>query len=320
MTIDTTSLPVIAVSACLLGEKVRFDGGHKCDNYLTQQLQPFVSFRTYCPEAAIGMGIPRPPIRLTGDVENPQAVGVKDSSQNFTLRLEKYATETAPQLTTIAGYIWKKGSPSCGMERVKVYPSATERAIPKGIGVYSKVIQQHYPVLPMEEEGRLQDWVLRENFLLRVYTLHRWQQLQHQGITKKELLNFHTKHKYIVMSHSQAAYQRLGQLLSQLKNSDISQLASDYIHELLFAMQRKVTRKRHSNVLLHIMGYLKKSIATADKEELLQIIDQYRQGELPLIVPITMLRHYFRLYPDPYMLQQYYLNPYPASLGLRNNI
>jgi uncharacterized protein YbgA (DUF1722 family) len=179
---------------------------------------------------------------------------------------------------------------------------------------------QHLPLLPVEEEGRLNDSVLRENFINRIYVMHRWQELCRDGLSAARLIEFHTRHKYLVMAHSQASYQRQGRLLSNLAQADISDIADTYIEELMHTLKRRVTRKRHVNVLQHIMGYLKKSIDSGDKAELSDSIEAYRRSEVPLIVPITLLRHYFRRHPDPYMDKQVYLRPHPDKLGLRNDI
>ena len=308
----------IGVSACLLGQKVRYDGGHKRDAFLIGPLAKFVDYLPVCPEAAVGLGIPRPPIQLVGVPGHPRAVGVRDPALDVTGRLEDFARQTVPRLQQISGYVLKKDSPSCGMERVKLYGEPGHMPERKATGVFARVIQESLPLLPLEEEGRLNDPVLRENFINRVYAYRRWQQLETDGLTRAGLIAFHTRHKYLVMAHSQAAYQRLGRLLSDLSREPMDRIAHAYIHELMTALKRRVNPKRHSNVLQHIMGYLKRSLDQGDKAELLRTIEAYRREEVPLIVPITLLRHYFRRHPDPYMQGQYYLCPHPDALSLRN--
>jgi len=315
---ETPPRPVIAISSCLLGEQVRFDGGHKRDNWIIGPLGEFFDYRPICPEVAIGLGIPRPPIHLTGDPDAPRAVGVKDPDLDVTERLENYALATAARLQEVSGYILKSKSPSCGMERVKLYgPHGGQK---KSVGIHARVIMQALPNLPVEEEGRLNDPVLRENFVNRVLVYRRWQELLGQGISAKGLVEFHAAHKYIVMAHSQAANKRLGRMLSNLKGKRLPDVAEVYIAELMAALKRRCNRDRHVNVLQHIMGYLKKRLDGEDKQELVEAIEAYRRGEVPLIVPIFLLRHHFRHHPDPYMESQWYLYPYPAALGLRNNI
>lgn len=310
----------IGISSCLLGEEVRYNGGHKRDGFVCGDLSRYVDYVPICPEVAIGMGIPRPPIRLVGDPESPRAVGTDDPNMDVTDRLSAYAEETVPDFGGLNGYILKKDSPSCGMERVKVYNPKGGAGERKGTGIYARVLKDRLPDLPVEEEGRLKDPVLRENFINRAYTNRRWQQLLEKGVTPAGLIEFHTDHKYLVMAHSQAAYQRLGRMLANLSGIDPKSVASRYIGELMTALSRRVNRMRHVNVLQHMMGYLKRSIDSGDKKEIIGSIEAYRRGEIPLVVPITLMRHYFRRHPDPWMERQVYLFPHPDDLGLRNQI
>ncbi|MDJ0806073.1 MAG: DUF523 and DUF1722 domain-containing protein [Gammaproteobacteria bacterium] len=312
--------PKVGVSACLLGHQVRYDGGHKRNPFLLEALDEHVEFIPVCPETAIGLGIPRPPIRLVGIPEHPRVIGVTDASLDVTGRLQDYAESEVSSYLRLSGFILKKDSPSCGMERVKVYDNTGSSATRKGVGAFARVLMQRLPLLPVEEEGRLNDAVLRENFIARIYVYQRWQHLLSSGLSAASLIEFHTAHKYQVMGHSQAAYQRLGRLISNLSAKPIEDLADEYVDELMSTLKRRVNRKRHVNVLQHIMGYLKKRIGKDDKVELTASIEAYRRGEVPLVVPVTLLRHYFRNHHDPYMEKQVYLSPYPESLGLRNAI
>ena len=309
----------VGVSSCLLGEEVRFDGGHKRDAYLTGTLASYFDFVPFCPEAAVGLGIPRQPIRLVRRGASVRAVGVKTPELDPTDQLAAYAETTTGQLSHISGYIFKKASPSCGMERVKVY---NEKGMPEqnGVGIYAGVLMQRLPLLPVEEEGRLGDAVLRENFIERVFVYHRWQQMMRDGLTASELVDFHSDHKYLILAHDQEAYRQLGRLVADAGKSDLERLAADYVALLMQTLKRPATTRQHVNVLQHLLGYLKKHLDTLDREELLETIEQYRQGLLPLIVPITLIRHHFRRNPDPYVLRQYYLSPHPKELMLRNRI
>ena len=312
--------PKVGVSACLLGHQVRYDGGHKRNAFIIGPLSEHLEFVPVCPETGIGLSVPRPTIRLQGDIDRPRLVGTDDSEWDLTDQMETYAEMQAGKLGDLCGYILKKDSPSCGMERVKVYNPQGTHAERKGSGVFARVLMQRLPLLPIEEEGRLNDAVLRENFVNRVYVLQRWQQLVEQGLSAAGLIEFHTIHKYLVMAHSQAAYQRMGRLLSNIPSKEIHPISESYINELMLTLKRRVNRKRHVNVLQHIMGYLKRKIDSDDKQELSDSIEAYRRGETPLVVPITLLRHYFRHHPDPYMAKQIYLRPHPDKLGLRNQI
>jgi uncharacterized protein YbgA (DUF1722 family)/uncharacterized protein YbbK (DUF523 family) len=314
------SLPKVGVSACLLGHQVRYDGGHKRDTFIIGPLSEHLYFIPICPETAIGLGIPRPTIRLMGEPDHPRLVGTIDASFDVTEKMEGYAERQVGELGDLCGYILKKDSPSCGMERVKVFNTSGSHAERKGSGIFARILMQRLPLLPVEEEGRLNDAVLRENFINRVFVMQRWQKLLRQGLSAARLIEFHTAHKYLVMAHSQAAYQRLGRMLSNLSKDDLHSIADTYIEALMRTLKRRVSRKRHANVLQHVMGYLKKRIDSDDKAELSESIEAYRRGETPLIVPIILLRHYFRRHPDPYMERQVYLRPHPDKLGLRNGI
>jgi len=310
---------MIGISSCLVGQKVRYDGTAKRNSWLVDQFGKYVDYRPICPEMAIGMPTPRPPIRLVGTPEDIRVVGVDDPSADVTMQLEDFALSTAGQLQSISAYVFMSKSPSCGMERVKLY-GANGHAAKNGVGAYARVIMASLPNLPCEEEGRMNDPMLRENFVNRVYAYRRWQSLRADGLVAKELIDFHARHKYMVMTHSQAAYQRLGRLLSNLKGVDLERVADAYEAEFMGALKRRVGRKRHVNALQHIQGYLKTRIDGDDRQELAESIEAYRREEVPLVVPMKLLRHYFRRNPDNYIDRQWYLDPYPESLGLRNSI
>ena len=309
----------VGVSSCLLGQEVRFDGGHKRDNYLTGTLSGYFDFIPFCPEAAVGLGIPRQPIRLVRRGEEIRAVGVRTPELDPTDQLAAFAERTARQLGEISGYILKKDSPSCGMERVKIY---NDKGMPerKGVGIYAGVLMQRLPLLPVEEEGRLGDAVLRENFIERVFVYHRWQRLVRKGLSAKGLIEFHSDHKFLILSHQQKAYRELGRLVANAGGSDLEKLAGEYVAILMNALKRPARPRQHVNVLEHLLGFLKEHLDKSDREEMAETIAQYREGLLPLIVPITLIRHHFRRHPDPYIQRQYYISPHPKELMLRNSI
>jgi len=302
-----------------MGQSVRFDSGHKRDAYVVDVLGKYFHYLPFCPEVGIGMGIPRPPIRLTGDASRPRAVGVRDGDFDVTEKLTDYARGVLATCPRISGYIFKRGSPSCGMERVKVYNG---KGMPGGSasGIYAGVVMQSLPLLPVEEEGRLNDPVLRESFVERVYVYDRWQRCVDEGVTPSRLVDFHTRHKFLLLSHSEIHYRRLGRLVAEAGTRSIDALTREYIETLMEGLKRRATRRRHSNVLQHIMGYLKRSIDADDKAELNKLIDDYKQGTVPLIVPMKLIEHHFRRHPDDYVALQVYLHPHPAELGLRNHL
>jgi len=311
----------VGISSCLLGEAVRFDGNHKFDNYINRTLAPFFELIPFCPEVAIGMGVPRPPIRLEGGSDAPRAVGVRDRDLDVTDRLRAYSREQADsdRVRQLSGFLLKSKSPSCGMERVKVYHGAG--ASRNGRGLFAAELMAAQPHLPVEEEGRLGDPVLRENFIQRLFAYHRWQQLSHdQPLTPARLVAFHSHHKLVLMAHGPSHYQALGRLVATAGSQPLADLAARYIEGFMSALQQHATRALHSNVLQHLLGYLKRDLDSDDKAELLQLIDRYRLGELPLIVPLTLLRHHFRRHPNDYVAQQVYLHPHPPELMLLNQI
>lgn len=311
--------PRIGISSCLLGQSVRYDSGHKRDSYIVDVLGKYFEYFPVCPEVGIGMSIPRPPIRLTGDPSRPRAVGVRDDALDVTDMLIEYAHGVMKKRPRLSGYIFKRGSPSCGMERVKVY---NDKGMPGGTssGLYAKIVMESMPLMPVEEEGRLNDPVLRESFVERVYVFDRWQRFSDEPMTASRLVDFHTRHKFLLLSHSELHYRRLGRLVAEAGIRDLDALSREYIETLMDGLKRRATRRRHSNVLQHMMGYLKKSIDGDDKIELNKLIDDYRQGSVPLIVPLKLMEHHFRRHPHDYVAAQIYLNPHPEALGLRNHL
>lgn len=314
----------IGISSCLLGERVRYDGGHKNNDYIVQSLGRYFEFSAFCPEMAIGLGVPREPIRLVNEADDIHCVGVKNSALDVTAQLVKSADEQASWHNNICGYIFKKDSPSCGMERVKVYPKTSSKnggqPLRHGVGIYAKRLMQNFPHLPTEEEGRLGDAGLRENFVQRVFIYHRWRTLRANKPAWHDLTTFHARHKLILMSHNQTLNRQLGHLLSQSTSTDIGDFLDIYIDKLTALLKIVPTRKNHVNVLQHIQGYLKRHLDADDKEELTDTIHQYRAGMLPLIVPITLLRHHFRKHPNEYIDQSWYLHPHPRELMLLNDL
>ncbi|PZW41971.1 DUF523 and DUF1722 domain-containing protein [Pseudomonas sp. URMO17WK12:I2] len=310
--------PTLGVSACLLGSEVRYNGGHKASRLCLDQLSEYFDFVPYCPEVAIGLGTPREPIRLVGDPGAPRAVGTVHPDQDHTDALAAYGEQVAAELPAISGYIVMQQSPSCGLERVKVYQDNGHPSEPKGRGIFTRVLTERHPNLPIEEEGRLNDPVLRENFLTRVFTYSQWQMLCESGITRGKLIEFHARHKYLLMATDPLRYKRLGRLLGDLSGQNLDELANHYIAELMTALKRCATRGTHSNVLQHLSGYLKGALSAGEKQEMQQLISQYRKGIIPLVVPLTLLKHHFRQHPDRYIAQQVYLQPHPENLSLRN--
>ncbi len=309
----------IGISSCLLGHKVRHDGGHKRNAYAVNTLAKYFEFKPFCPEIAIGLGVPRPTLRLVKADAEVRLVGVRDPRLDVTGDMLQGADQVIQQLDDLSGYILKKDSPSCGMERVRVYngKGQPER---NGRGLFASKLLEARPNLPVEEEGRLMDPVLRENFIERVFVFYRWQQVLREDLTVRGLMDFHSQHKFNLLAHSENAYRELGPLVASASPENLDASSERYIEKLMQALRQLATRKRHTNVLMHVMGYLKKVLTSDEKQELREILDNYRHGQVPLIVPITLLRHHLRRAPDPYIEKQYYLDPYPEELMLRNNL
>lgn len=310
----------VGISSCLLGEEVRFDGQHKRDAYINGTLSQFFEFVPVCPEVAVGLGVPREPIRLVADKGEPvRVVGSRTPDLDVTEDLHAYGRQQAAELPHIHGYILKKGSPSCGMERVKVY-KPDGHPLTTSAGAYAESFMAERPLLPVEEEGRLGDPMLRENFIERVFVHERWHREVAAEPTPSALVAFHSAHKLLLMAHDQQAYRRLGRLVAEAGSGDIEETVSTYFGELMTALRKPATRKGHANVLYHLMGYLKDHLDGEDKQELTDLIESYRTGYVPLIVPITLLNHHFRRHPQPYVASQVYLQPHPAELMLRNRV
>lgn len=314
----------IAVSECLTGAEVRYDGSGARSSYPHDRLAGLFALTPVCPEMAIGMPVPRPPIRLVGTTEAPRAVGVADRSQDVTDALAGFGDLTVRRLRAagIAGYVFMKNSPSCGLFRVKVYPGSEslspDRSIPvrKGRGIFAAAVTGGWPELPVEESGRLEDPVLCENFVTRVFAYAHWRAFEAQGITAAGLIAFHSRYKYLLMAHSVAAYQRAGRLLADLKGQ-VDARAKDYVLELMAGLARPATRRGHANVLSHIQGYLKDDLDGPARQELAQLIDAYRVGEQPLLAVLSLMKHHLRRFPDRYIAEQVYLEPHPPSAALR---
>lgn len=309
----------LGISACLLGQAVRYNGGHKHSEFCTQVLGRYFSFIPFCPEVAIGMGVPRQTIRLVGDLESVRALGTADPGLDVTRPLTEYADTLEPQVASLRGYIFMKDSPSCGLYSAKVY-STKGAPLGKRAGLFAERLRVHFPLLPMEESGRLNDPALRENFVARVYVYDRWLRQIQSGMTPHKLVAFHTQHKYFSMSFSQKLYKELGALVANAGVGDIQNLAHDYITRLMKGTQKPPTHKGHVNVLYHMVGYLREVVPGGIRQDLTRAIEEYRLRQVPLSVPMKLMQHYLDNYAGDYIRQQTYLKPYPYELGLRNQI
>jgi uncharacterized protein YbgA (DUF1722 family)/uncharacterized protein YbbK (DUF523 family) len=312
----------LGISACLLGQEVRFDGGHQLDRFITGTLGRYVEFVPVCPEMECGLGVPREAMRLVGEPSAPRLMTVR-TKIDHTARMVKWAENRVRELAQedLCGFIFKSKSPSSGMERVRVYREPPQGSpVIKGVGLFARMFMEHFPLLPVEDEGRLHDPVLRENFIERIFVFQRWRELLAAPPNRGGLVAFHTRHKLLILAHSTEHYRELGKLVAQAKELPAPELYERYQSRLMEALRLKATPKKNTNVLHHLMGYFKKELTTEEKQELLEIINNYHQGYVPLVVPVTLINHYVRKYHQPYLQEQFYLHPHPVELQLRNHV
>jgi uncharacterized protein YbbK (DUF523 family)/uncharacterized protein YbgA (DUF1722 family) len=330
----------LGVSACLLGRNVRYDGGHKKNAYVADVLAAHFDFLPVCPEAECGLGVPREAMRLTGDPASPRLVTVK-TGVDLTQRMLAFCARRVEELAgeDLCGYIFKSKSPSSGMARVKVYPEKGPPAM-TGVGLFARAFMDRFPLLPVEEEGRLNDPGLRENFIERVFTLARYRDLLAElglddlgraagdgpgntsgtRLRTRKLTAFHAAHKYLLMSHSQKIAAQMGRLAAQAASLPDAELFPEYQRLLASAMALRATPAKHVNVLTHLLGYFKKALTPDEKAEALELFEDYRAGRLPLAVPMTLVSHFVRKYDAGYLKDQWYLRPHPKELMLRNHV
>jgi uncharacterized protein YbgA (DUF1722 family)/uncharacterized protein YbbK (DUF523 family) len=312
----------LGISSCLLGHNVRFDGGHKMDHYLHDTLAPYVEYVPVCPEVEVGLPIPRPALRQVDAGNGKVRLVFSKSSEDITERMQEWAQKRVKELEVenLDGFVFKAKSPSCGMERVKVYPSGKGMPRKNGVGLFTAAFMEHFPLLPVEEDGRLNDAALRENFITRIFTLQRFRHMLEQNPTYGDVVDFHTRHKLLMMEHSVEIYREMGRLVAQGKELDFNELLSTYRTLLLKGLRLKATASKHTNVLHHILGYFKRDLSKDEKQEAVELIDNYRQELVPLIVPVTLLNHFVRKYGQDYLGQQVYLRPHPKELKLLNHV
>jgi uncharacterized protein YbgA (DUF1722 family)/uncharacterized protein YbbK (DUF523 family) len=314
----------IGISTCLLGEAVRHNGGHKRDPYLVETLGQMVEWVPVCPEVELGLGTPREPIRLVRNTENTDTVRLVDRSGNkLTTQMRRFSRRRVRELAkeNLSGYILKKDSPSCGMERVKIWndlgQGASER---KGRGLFADELLRQFPNLPVEEEGRLHNPQLRENFFERIFAYRKLRVLFSGRWTVGTIVRFHTAHKLTLMAHSLERYRELGRLVADAKALPRVEFSRRYEDEFITALKTRATCARHTNVLMHTFSYFKRNLDKESRNELLALIEDYRQRLVPRIVPLTLVRHHARILNVTYLLEQDYLNPHPKELALLNHV
>jgi len=315
-----TVRPKIGIGACLVGKQVRYNGESKRKNAHIEKFREHTEVVPFCPEVAIGMGVPRETVRLVGELGQERLMDSSTQSVDYTEAMSCYGAQVMSSNPDIAGYILVKGSPSCGFERVKRYNAKGNVVLNDASGIFTQALRGIDPLLPVEEDGRLNDAVLRENFATRVYTYHSWKRFLAQPLSHHGLIGFWSRYKYLLMSHDVQAYKKIGRLLSNAKAQPVGEMAEEFIALLMEGLGKVATRKSHTNVLQHIRGYLKRQLQDFEKREIDALIMEYKSGQIPLVVPLTMLRHHFRHHSSDYIAQQVYMQPYPEQLSLRNHI
>jgi len=311
----------IGVSACLLGQEVRYDGGHARDRYVVETLADHLSLVPVCPEDELGMGTPRETVDLVGDSAAPRMVG-SQSGTDWTARMNRWSARRAKELAAedLCGYIFKKNSPSCGVFRVKVYTDKGNLATPPGRGLFAAEFAKRYPLAPIEEEGRLHNPGLRENFLERVFAYRRLKDLFRGRWKRGDVIEFHSREKYLLIAHSPQKLKELGRFTARIKDYKPAEFRDAYMKRFMEILELKGTTRKHVKALKHMVGYMRKYLSSEEQKRVLGIIEEYRQELVPLIVPMTLVRHYIEMRNVPYVNNQTYLNPHPRELMLRNHV
>jgi uncharacterized protein YbgA (DUF1722 family)/uncharacterized protein YbbK (DUF523 family) len=315
---STAQKPLLGIGSCLAGNAVRYNADTKKPNEYVRNICQHFATQAFCPEMGIGLGVPRPPIRLVGGEDTVRIVDVATHSHDYTAPIQAYAQQVLQQAPQLCGYILVKGSPSCGYGRVKRYSQEGRHLASDQNGIFANALAQGDPLLPLEDDGRLNDPGLRESFVTRACAYHDWKVLRDTGLTAHRLIAFYTRYKYLVMAHHVPSYKALGPLVANAAQLPLDELAAQFISTLMTALTHRATRRSHSNVLFHLSGYLKRDLTPAQRQRLAVLIEDYRTGQVPLIVPVTLLKHHFADNRNAYIDGQVFLEPYPDELRVRN--
>lgn len=316
--ITATERPLMGIGSCLAGNPVRYNGQTKSPNQHVRSIADNFQMRAFCPEMAAGMGVPREPIHLVGSEDHVRALDVDTHSQDYTHKIRDHAATVLELAPKLSGYILVKGSPSCGYERVKRYAANGYSVASDQQGIFAAALAVADPLLPLEDDGRLNDPGLRESFVTRAFTYHKWKQLQQGTVDAHTLITFYSSYKYLVMAHHVPSYKNIGRLLADAGTRPIDEVAAEFISMLMAGLTHRATQRSHTNVLFHLSGYLKRKVSAPERQRLNELIEQYRQGHVPLVVPVTLLRHHFSNHPNAYIDQQVFMAPYPDEMRLRN--
>lgn len=306
----------IGTSACVLGEKVRYDGGHKRSAFVSRQLPEHYQLVPFCPEVGIGMSTPRPAIQLR-EIDGVIAlVDSKTGTNHYTDQMQGYFARNQSKLAQLDGYILAGKSPSCGMERIKVHDADGKQLRKDGNGIFAAQLKQTFPNLPVEEDGRLNDKGLRESFFTRVHAYASFKETVLSTMQPSALVEFHTRYKYLLLAYHPEIYYKLGPLVAESSTGDFEEKANAYLNQFMLALSRTTSRKKHTNVLMHLQGFFKRDLSKESKQELSLTIDKFHKGYIPLLAPLTLINHYLMEFPNPFLQKQVYLQPFPLELGI----
>ncbi len=311
------SKPVLGISECLMGKEVRYNGGHKLSRYCTQILSQYFDFRPICPEVEIGLSIPRPTIRLAEKEGAVRVIATDNPELDYSKDLIELARNVAPSMQGLSGFIFMQKSPSCGINSTKVYGEKGQ-PIYMSDGAFSGELKKLIPLMPVTESGRLNDNPIKENFIASVYAYHDWQTKVMPNLSAKTLTGYHHRYKLMLTAHKESVAIKLGQLLADLKGKDIQAIAANYIEEFMAALQQPVSRGRHASTLMKMQHFLKKKLDAGEKQELRGLIEHYKKGIIPLVVPMTLVRFFMKKYQEHEALSL--IDSYPMELGLENGI
>jgi uncharacterized protein YbgA (DUF1722 family)/uncharacterized protein YbbK (DUF523 family) len=310
----------VGVSACVAGEKVRYDGSDARDPYLSDTLAKYVEFVPLCPEVACGMGIPREKVRQVDCGGEIRLIGY-ESGEDWTERMNVWADKVLSGLQEegLCGFVFRSTSPSCALMHGKLY-STTGLAPKRMAGFFARKLMDRFPMLPTEADDRLHSPMLRENFIRRVFVLKRWNEMLAKGRQIGHLVDFHTRHKMLIRAHDLRGYRELGHLLGRCSMCTMDDTFETYGSVLFRSLELKATPKKNADVLMHALGFFKQELDGHDRQELLDMISAYKEGRIPLLMPVTLLNHYAHKYGKAYLTQQFFLNPDPAELKLLNHV
>jgi uncharacterized protein YbgA (DUF1722 family)/uncharacterized protein YbbK (DUF523 family) len=310
----------VAISQCLVGDPVRYNGKDKYDDELLSSLGSRLLLHPICPEVAIGLGVPRNPIQLVQVDNNVRVREVNDTTVDLTSRMQAQATADSARLVNVSGYIVMQGSPSCGLHDVKRFDETGLLLDEAGQGIYIAAVKQLLPLLPVEAANILHNKPHLDNFLTRVFTLYDWQQSTQGSPSAKQLVAFHSRYKYLLMAHNAHAYRVLGKMLSNLSGDDLLRLANEYIGALLVALQKPVNRGGQTNVLLHLKGYFREVLGQQEHKEFDALAVSYQAGNIPLSKPRRYLHERVERTGDCYLALQTWWQPYPDADVLQDGL